>query len=165
VASYSLLAGTMGLDERALDVGLRSAEWPGRLQVLAQRPLTLLDGAHNPAGARVLAGYVRGLRARGPTPRTAWVVGVLRDKDWKRMFAAWKPLADRFFVATPPDARGLPAAEAAAWLRRRGATCGAAASLPAALKAARAWAGPGGLVVAAGSLYSVGALLKARRVR
>ena len=160
LAALKLLAPRLGLSWRAVALGLAKADWPGRLQVLGRKPLTLVDGAHNPAGAKVLAAYIQGLRARRPQGRRAWVVGVLKDKDWRRMLGVWQPLADRFYVARPPDPRGLEAGVAVAWLAARGVAAQACEDLPGALAQARRWAGPRGLVVAAGSLYSVGALLK-----
>ena len=76
------------------------------------------------------------------------------------MFRAWAPLSDRFFVAQPPDPRGLEAFQAVKWLRLQGFSAQAEPNLSRALKQARSWAGTNGLVVAAGSLYSAGALLK-----
>jgi dihydrofolate synthase/folylpolyglutamate synthase len=163
LAAFKLLAPRLSLGWKAVLQGLAGADWPGRLQVFPGRPLTLVDGAHNPGGAVVLARYVQDLQAHRGFPRQAWVVGVLKDKDWRGMFRAWKPLADRFFLATPPDARGLEAGEAARWLKGKGCSIEVAGSVPKALAAARRWAGPQGLVVAAGSLYTVGALLKTRR--
>ncbi|HTB21620.1 MAG TPA: folylpolyglutamate synthase/dihydrofolate synthase family protein [bacterium] len=165
LAVCKILAKPLGLDDAVVAKGLARADWPGRLQVLSRAPLTLADGAHNPAGAKVLAAYVRGLRSRRAFARCAMVAGVLKDKDWKRMFSTWKPWVDRFFLAKPPDERGLGAEELAAWLRARGCRAETRKSLPLALSAARSWAGKRGLVVAAGSLYSMGALLKRRRVR
>jgi dihydrofolate synthase/folylpolyglutamate synthase len=93
------------------------------------------------------------------------VVGVLKDKDWKGILAAWIPVSGAFFVATPPGERALEAWVAKDWLKAKGAQVRKMGSLPQALSAARRWAGPQGLVVAAGSLYSVGELLKKRRIR
>jgi len=160
LAACKLLAPALGLSNAALMQGLARADWPGRLQVLSRRPLTLLDGAHNPAGARVLADYVRSLEARRAFRRKAWVLGMLRDKDWKGILKPLLALGGDFFVATPPDARGLDAAEAAAHIRARGGRCTLCPGLPQALAAARRRAGSQGLVLAAGSLYSVGALLE-----
>jgi len=162
LAALKLLAPALGIQGAALARGLSRADWPGRLQVIGRRPLSLLDGAHNPGGARVLATYVQGLQARRGPGRRAWVVGVLKDKDWRKMLRGWLPLADRFYVARPPDPRGLEAGVAVAWLRARGVDAVACDGLHRALAQARRWAGAGGLVVAAGSLYSAGALLKKR---
>lgn len=163
LAALKRLAPVLNLDEAAIRRGLARADWPGRLQVVALRPLTLLDGAHNPAGAAALARYVAGLKARRRPRRVALAFGVLKDKDWRRMLRALAPLAERLFLARPPDPRGLEAGVARAWLRRQGRSAVEAPDLLAALKQARRWAGRDGLVVAAGSLYSVGVWLKALR--
>ena len=151
----------IGISDIALMRGLASADWPARLQVLSRAPLTLLDGAHNAAGARALTATL----ASFPKPyrRRALVVGVLKDKDWRSMFRSWNGCTDRYFLATPPDPRGLEASVAAAWLAKHGKPAQVFSSLPQAVKAARVWAGKRGLVVAAGSLYSAGALLKGRQ--
>jgi dihydrofolate synthase/folylpolyglutamate synthase len=162
LAALKLLGPRFELGWKSVMLGLAKAEWPGRLQALGTRPLSLVDGAHNPDGARVLGDYLRGLKERRKFRRTAFVVGVLKDKDWRRMFREWEPLADKFFLATPPDARALAKEEAAAWFQGRAQAdrVRICPDLPEAWEAARRWAGSGGLVVAAGSLYSAGALLK-----
>jgi dihydrofolate synthase/folylpolyglutamate synthase len=138
--------------------GLAEADWPARCQVLGRRPLMILDGAHNPAGAKALAQTVAEFPAA--YTRRALVVGVLKDKDWRRLFKALNPVTDRYFLATPPDPRGLEASVAAAWLAKQGRPAQVFESLPAAVAAAKRWAGAQGLVVAAGSLYNAGVLLK-----
>lgn len=142
--------------------GLAKADWPGRLELHSTKPLTLVDGAHNPAGAQALAAYVGDLKSRRRFSRCAFVVGVLKDKDWRRMLRRWAPLADRFYIGTPPDPRGLEAGVAARWLGQQKVKAFPQAGLKQALAQARRWAGPEGLVVAAGSLYCVGAWLKKR---
>ncbi len=164
LAACGLLERRLELDPASVARGLARAHWPGRLQVLSRRPLTLLDGAHNPGGAKALADFARILLARRRPRRVAWVVGVLADKDWKRMFRCWMGLAGRWFVAEPPDPRALPVGEAVRWLKRQGASVQGEGSLPRALERARIWAGPDGVVVAAGSLYGAGVLLRAEGV-
>ena len=52
-------ARELGADEGAIRAGLRGARWPGRFQIFRREPLVILDGAHNPAGARALAASLR----------------------------------------------------------------------------------------------------------
>ena len=81
------------------------------------------------------------------------------------MFRELNKCADRYFLARPADERGLDPAEVAAWLKGRGWPASKVArfkSPQAALAAARKMAGKGGLVVACGSLYTVGAILSGR---
>jgi dihydrofolate synthase/folylpolyglutamate synthase len=55
--------------------------WEGRLETVGRNPVVLLDGAHNPAAADVLAQYLRAYRIRHPTTRIVLVFGMMRDKD------------------------------------------------------------------------------------
>ena len=71
-------ARELGADEDAIRAGLRGARWPGRFQIFRRDPLVILDGAHNPAGARALAAS---LRAYFPGRPVTFVIGVLADKD------------------------------------------------------------------------------------
>jgi dihydrofolate synthase/folylpolyglutamate synthase len=148
------LAGlrVLGVGEEAVARGLAKADWPGRMQVIRRKPLTLVDGAHNPAGARALA---RSLKAFGKR-RVLFAGGVLKDKDWKGIFRALLPVVDRFYLAKPQDERGLEPEVLKAWLKKKASVH---PSPLAALKAASREAGPRDLVVGAGSLYAVGEIL------
>lgn len=160
LATLQVLAGRgLKLDENAVRWGVTHATWPARLQVIGDKPLTFLDGAHNPDGAKRLAQSLRAEFKRWHGKR-ALVLGVLKDKDWPAILRCLAPLGQRIFVATPPDARGLDAGAAQAWLQKRRHRAVTCRSLAQALRAAQRWAGPTGLVLAAGSLYSAGAILK-----
>jgi dihydrofolate synthase/folylpolyglutamate synthase len=143
------------VDDASIRAGLSSAQWPGRLERMRWRGCdVLLDAAHNPAGARALADYLRG---------TAWtdvtlVAGVMRDKDVSGMLSALLPCCAALVCTTPPNPRAL-AADALAAL---------ASDLPGAPPhvvaiadpaAALAYACSGGArVVAAGSIFLLGPL-------
>jgi dihydrofolate synthase/folylpolyglutamate synthase len=132
--------------------GIAQARWPGRLERVASAPATYLDGAHNLDGYEVLARWA----ARAPGDRKALVVASMRDKAVESMAAI---LAPRFGAVW---ATGLPMSRSASpgEVRERWGL-GEVRCEPNPLEAlaqARRWAGPGGLVVAAGSLYLVGFL-------
>jgi dihydrofolate synthase/folylpolyglutamate synthase len=60
---------------------IKEARWPGRLEVVSTAPEILLDGAHNPAGARALADHIQ----RFYRDRPVWMIyGAMRDKSLKR---------------------------------------------------------------------------------
>ena len=76
------------LDVTAMRAGLTDARWPGRLERVRWRGAdVLLDAAHNPAGARALADYLREIGWRDVT----LVVGAMRDKDVAGMLTALLP--------------------------------------------------------------------------
>jgi dihydrofolate synthase/folylpolyglutamate synthase len=140
--------------------GLSTTRWPGRLEWVEGDPPLLLDGAHNPAGARALGAYLEG---RGPF---VLLFGVMGDKDVRGMAEALFPRADQVVLTRP---RGGRAASPWAIARRAGAL-GRGAHLiedpRRALAHARTRArrlGPGRPVVVAGSLYLVGAVTALRR--
>lgn len=82
-------AGPAGLtvDEGAARRGLQSVQWEGRLELIEQYPMVLLDGAHNPAAAYALAGFLKEFRRRRPDARVFLVLGMMRDKDHRGFIA------------------------------------------------------------------------------
>jgi dihydrofolate synthase/folylpolyglutamate synthase len=145
--------------EEAIAEGLATARWPGRLELLGG---VLLDGAHNPDGARALATALSDLHPGRPVEL---IFGALGDKDHHAMLAALAGVVRRLHLVAPltPRARAVGDLLAAA-----GSLGMAAVSYPGlaeALAGARRSAGDGAQVVVAGSLYLVGearALLRAR---
>ncbi|MBN3032638.1 MAG: bifunctional folylpolyglutamate synthase/dihydrofolate synthase [Candidatus Saganbacteria bacterium] len=75
--------------------GLKKVKWPGRFQVVNKRPLTILDGAHNPAGAKVL---VETLEQRYPGRKFVFVFGVQKDKDAPPMLAQFGKIAEEIII-------------------------------------------------------------------
>ncbi len=89
--------------------GVAQTVWPGRLERVRRGPDVYLDGAHNVAGAKALAAFIRELRATG---RRIWIVfGVMRDKDVLEMTSELFPLADELILTAPRSERSLPATE------------------------------------------------------
>ena len=146
-----------GLDEAAVRQALAGTAVPGRLQVVAERPLVLADGAHNPDGVRVLAQSLAAVRV--PRPAVG-VLAIMRDKDYPAMIAGLLPLLDRVVCTQASEPRSLGAEELAAAVAD--AAAGASGPRPAveavadphaALARARELAGEGGSVLVGGSLY------------
>jgi dihydrofolate synthase/folylpolyglutamate synthase len=146
------------VDEATIRAGLRDAQWPGRLELLRRTPYgdVLLDGAHNPAGARALARALQELGMR----RFPLVLGAMRGKRVRDMLRALAPL-DPLPVFTAIDDSGARAPQEllAAW-RGLGAGRGRVAAAPdeALLQAAELRHASDQPVVVAGSLYLVGAV-------
>ena len=134
--------------------GLRQVVWPGRLEVVSTRGVTVvLDGAHNPQGAEALA---RSLQVLWPGRPLTLVFGVLEDKDATPMIRSLFPLAHRALLVPPAVERARPPET---YLAEAAALCPdvrAATSLGAALRESIDTARPEELVVICGSLYLVG---------
>jgi dihydrofolate synthase/folylpolyglutamate synthase len=154
VAALAAARSVLPVDEAALRAGLAAVCWPGRLEVVGQTPLTIVDGAHNADGAAALARELPGLI--GPRPLHL-LFAVMGDKDWRPMVEHLAPLCRSVVVTEVMRPRGAPAGEVAAAFSSQ---CAAAAEpdLMQAWERVRAAAGSDGAVVAAGSLFLVGAL-------
>jgi dihydrofolate synthase/folylpolyglutamate synthase len=136
--------------------GLAAAVWPGRLQVLSMEPPVLLDGAHNPDGARVLGAALKELRKKR---KVGLIWGMCEDKDalgfakalGGQIHKCWTvPIATERSLLPEKLAR---IAETEGWETR-------ATLLDMAMVEAREWAmGEGGMVCIAGSLFLAGEVL------
>ncbi|MBI2440643.1 MAG: bifunctional folylpolyglutamate synthase/dihydrofolate synthase [Lentisphaerae bacterium] len=161
VAVLEILRDEYGLPvtERAVKEGIKRVRWPGRCQVLANEPLTVLDGAHNPEGARILNQALRELAGNKP-----WglVLGMCADKDVNGFLRAFKGRIKRVWTVPLNTERNLsPAA-----IAKRAGILGCpvkTAAVSEALREAAAWAKDnGGVVCITGSLYLVGEVLEKR---
>jgi dihydrofolate synthase/folylpolyglutamate synthase len=117
------LAALESLDDRlpvtmnAMRRGLLEVEMAGRFQVLPGRPAVVLDVAHNPQAAGVLA---ENLSDMGFYAQTWAVFGMLRDKDIDGVVEHLKDRVDHWLLATLEGARGAPAEHLLRALRRVG---------------------------------------------
>ena len=127
---------------------------PGRFQVLPGRPQVILDVAHNPEAAAVLAAN---LADSGFSPETIAVFGMLRDKDITGVVRAVAPRITRWHLATLPGPRGAGAADLMNALSREKIQTPAFAheTVAAALAAARNEAGEGDKIIVFGSFLTV----------
>jgi dihydrofolate synthase / folylpolyglutamate synthase len=92
----------LGVPDEAIATGIASAEWPGRLERVSETPEIILDGAHNPAGARALAAYIqRFYSAR----RVSLIYGAMRDKAVAEISGILFPLAEEVIVTLPKQAQ------------------------------------------------------------
>lgn len=134
--------------------GLAEVALPGRFQVLPGRPQVVLDVAHNPEAAGVLAAN---LGASGFAPETIAVVGMLRDKDIEGVLRAVAGRITRWHLASLGGPRGADAETLERALRTAGVSQPATRhrDVAAALAAARAEAGEGDKIVVFGSFLTV----------
>jgi dihydrofolate synthase/folylpolyglutamate synthase len=137
-----------------------ATEIPGRLQVVGENPLTVLDGAHNPDAVWALVESLPELL--GPRP-VALVLGVLEDKDAASMLSVLLGVCERAWFTAPPSSRALSPAALQSLARQLGFDAVDCEPQPwQALVQARRWAhqrGDDAAVLATGSVYLVGDLL------
>lgn len=138
--------------------GLQFASVPGRLETVSRHPRILLDGAHNPHGARAAA---RTLREAYDFGMLVLVVGCLGDKDLEGILSHYRDLAGHVVVAPPPSPRAAPLRRmtdvAASVWGGTGVIVETAPGVAEALDQATGLATPADLVLVTGSLFTVGA--------
>jgi dihydrofolate synthase/folylpolyglutamate synthase len=152
------------VDEDVVRAAAAAVVVPGRFQRLPGAPLTIVDGAHNPAGMEALAEALPD--AVGDRPLVA-CVSILDDKDAGAMLSRLLPLCAGAVFTASANPRSLPPATLASLAGQLGARGELAVERDPrrALERARALAGDDGAVVATGSIYLVADLLTAAGVR
>jgi len=103
LAALEAVSGRLPISQQAVRQGLLTVEIPARFQVLPGRPAVVLDVAHNPHAAAVLAANLDNM---GFYPRTHAVFGMLRDKDVAGVIARIGARVDRWHIGPTPGARG-----------------------------------------------------------
>jgi dihydrofolate synthase/folylpolyglutamate synthase len=144
--------------KRAVREAAGAIEVRGRLQLVSEDPLTVLDGAHNPAAVAALVESLADVLMGRPL---ALVLGVLEDKDAVGMLEPLLGISECAWFTAPPGSRALSPAALQSLARQLGFEAVACEPRPArALVAAQRWArGWRGAVLATGSVYLVGELL------
>lgn len=154
VAACEAYAGSLAeLSSTEVEAGLRRVKSPGRLEVVSLHPLVLLDGAHNPEGASRLA---RVIRNDLDYEKLILVIGILEDKDVKKILEILLPLASTVIVTQSSDERAMPARKLEQTIRRLGYDCVVVEKVGEAVRFARTLAAVTDMVCVTGSLYTVG---------
>jgi dihydrofolate synthase / folylpolyglutamate synthase len=155
VSGLDLLADEMSIGADAVVAGVQGVRWPGRFQLEnVHGRQWVFDVAHNEAGVHALAATFAQLQLPRPV---ALLVGILGDKDWRRMLPPLFGLADAIILTVPPTAP-----KARAW-----DPCQVLATVPdaraavvedfaEALRKCESNAGAAGTILVTGSFHTVG---------
>jgi dihydrofolate synthase/folylpolyglutamate synthase len=158
-------AGIPGITPESIERGIRQTRWPGRFQVVPARagwPESVLDVAHNPAGAWALRSA---LSERYDNRPLIFVFGAMRDKAISEMAEILFPLADRVIATRPANPRSASPEEVQQAGSRTGAEIEPVAKIKAALDRARDASRPDTVMVVTGSIYLVGEVMHLLGVR
>jgi len=160
MAALEALADRLPVSQQAVRQGLLTVQLPGRFQILPGRPAIVLDVAHNPHAASVLA---QNLDMMGFFPQTHAIFGALRDKDIDGVIARVSSKIDAWHVSSTPGARGTTAAAVAGRIKALApdSTVTEHADFAGALAAARDAATADDRILAFGSFVSVGEVMQA----
>ena len=148
-------ARVLGAGEAAIRGGVARTRWPGRFDVVGRNPCLVLDGAHNPAGARALASSLR--EVFGDQPLTL-VLGLSIDKDARAFLAALAPVATRLILTRASSPRAADPRVLLGALPQPTAVVETAESVTSALRMATG-IGHTPIVCVAGSLFLIGDVL------
>jgi dihydrofolate synthase/folylpolyglutamate synthase len=84
--------------------GLKNVRWPGRLEIVKEEPVILIDGAHNPAAANALSAALKKFFFE-KYKRIIIVLGIMGDKDVKGIMKPLLPLASEIILTSPEYSR------------------------------------------------------------
>lgn len=155
-AAITLSQQDRRVTETALQQGMEHTNWQGRFEVRHVKPVVIFDGAHNPAGVKVLR---QTLTEYFPCRSIVFVLGILRDKAIAEMLTGLLSAQDKVVVTLPLSERACPAVDVAQQIEKLGIINAVLVenNIGEALAIAAQLAGPEGIVCVAGSLYLIGA--------
>ena len=138
--------------------GLLETSWPGRFEVLREKPYFVIDGAHNEPAAKKL---VQSVSAYFSNKRIIYIMGMLKDKEVDRVIALTEKYADQILTVTPPDnPRAMHAYDLATEVAKVHPDVTAVDSLEEAVELSHLLAGRDDVILCFGSLSYLGRILK-----
>lgn len=150
-----VLKEILNLPDEIIKKGMEKTVWHGRFELVGTKPFFILDGAHNEDAAKKLRASMQNYFTNSPI---TYIIGVLRDKEHKKMLECMIPLADCIYTVTPENARAMPAEELAHEAEECLKRCGKKSSVAAcssvleAVKLAKEQTPEYGVILAFGSL-------------
>ncbi|MFT5269632.1 MAG: dihydrofolate synthase/folylpolyglutamate synthase [Acidimicrobiales bacterium] len=154
-AAEAFLDGPLERDH--LDAAMGQAAMRGRFEILAADPIIVIDGAHNPQGARTAARTFA--EAFTPFGQRMLIVGMMDEKDPVEMLQALDATSAEIVICCEPDwPRAMPATKLAEAARSLGIEPEVATSPSDAIELALSFATEGDAIMVAGSLYVAGAI-------
>ncbi len=142
-----------GISLENISNGLLQNKWPGRLEIVSKSPFIVLDGAHNLAAARNLAGFLSETLA---DRNITLVIGILNDKPYAAMLRFLLPLCNRVILTRAKIDRALPPETLFHVAKKKLSNIEICPDVCSAVKLAVETTSPEDAVCIAGSLYVVG---------
>jgi dihydrofolate synthase/folylpolyglutamate synthase len=148
----TLRAQGVRIPATAVRKGLAEVKWPGRMEILSEKPLLVVDGAHNGDSIQKLLRSVKGYL----NYRKLWLVfGCGRTHTPDTLIGLLQPEVDQWILTQAQHPKATPSAELADLLSRKGGHGRATATVEAALRTAKEAAAPDDLILVTGSLFVV----------
>lgn len=148
----------LNLAECAIRKALKQINWPGRMQLLSRNPVLIVDGAHNVHGINALK---RSLDAIYPQRKLKFLLSILADKDYSEMIHLICSMAEHIYIAQNESDRAATVEAQMAEVQKHQVPCTACESVAEALAKALSECTESDVLIAGGSLYTVGEVLQA----
>ncbi len=139
--------------EAAIRAGLESARLPGRMEIIREKPMVVLDGAHNPDAARKLA---EALERDFEYDKLVLIMGMVKGHSVEDVVSILAPLADKFIATAPSDPRAAPASEVEFAARKYCSDVSVIEPVPDAVRHGLESAGDDDMILVTGSFYTIG---------
>lgn len=164
ITAFILYARLKGftVSEKAVRHALEHINWQGRMQLLSSVPVLIVDGAHNMHGITAL---ISSLKKIYPRRKVRFLVSILADKNYPEMLRLICSRASEIYVAQNQSDRAASVEEQLGEINKYGTPAKGYSSVKEALEAALQDCGPNDVLVAGGSLYTVGEVISAFRKR
>ncbi|MBI4763271.1 MAG: hypothetical protein HY787_01525 [Deltaproteobacteria bacterium] len=133
--------------------GLRKVSWPGRLEVLSERPWIVLDGAHNPGAMKTIAEI---LPETFSYRKLFLIFGMMKDKNIRQTLNYVTPLSSRILLTRAEYDRSADPEDLKGFFQGRKPPPRVFPTIPQAINQARKEAGPEDLILITGSLFVAG---------
>ncbi len=144
--------GLIHISKEQILRGLKKTKWPGRLEILGEKPMFLIDGAHNLQGINQLKKTLKLFNYK----RLILAMGILKDKDRDKMIASLVPMGDILIATEVSMPRKVEASDLARDFRKYKDQVYIEKDIKKAILRSMALAEEGDLIVFAGSLYLIG---------
>ena len=145
---------SLSVSDENLRRGLLETTWPGRFEILREKPYFVIDGAHNEPAAKKL---VQSVSAYFSNKRIIYIMGMLKDKEYGKVAEITYPYADQIITVTPPEnKRALSAMDLAAAVSAYHPRVTTAGSVEEAVEMAYLLAGKEDVILCFGSLSFLG---------
>jgi dihydrofolate synthase/folylpolyglutamate synthase len=148
-AAEVLSSSGFSVKEDSIRNALANIKWQGRLEVVNTNPTIILDGAHNPDSAEVLAEF---FKSHYTDKKKILIFGVMKDKDYRKIIEKIVPFTDKVILTRPATERALPPEEIEGYVKNPFIT----EDVRSALIKAKAIADENSLILVTGSFYTIG---------
>ncbi len=150
----------MDISDEIIKEGLAKAKWNGRMEIVENNPMVILDGAHNLDGISML---FKSLKKYFSDKKITMLIGILGDKEYEKMLELIMPIAAKAVFTEPHSNRKWNINEVSHLVEKYNTEIHIEKDIDEAYSLAKSITGKEDVVVCAGSLYLIGELYKLAR--